>query len=78
VRVEALVAGVVGRITEENARTRAGGKLVRGGGSGVRITEAAEDPEVLVGGSGAVEELERGGELTRPAWSTIQEVGDGG
>jgi hypothetical protein len=54
-RVVAAIALGAGGIAEKHTRERARRKLVRGSGSSVRITLAAEDPEVIIGGRRTVE-----------------------
>jgi hypothetical protein len=54
-RVVTAVALGVGGVAEKHTRERARRKLMRGGGSSVRITPAAEDAKVIIGGRRTVE-----------------------
>ena len=55
----ALATFGVGRITEEDARSRAGSKFLRGGGRGARITETPKNATTIIRWSHTKEELVR-------------------
>jgi hypothetical protein len=58
-RVVTAVALGVGGVAEKHTREGARRKLMRGGGSSVRKTPAAEDAEVIIGGRRTVKEMMR-------------------
>jgi hypothetical protein len=72
--VKASVAFVVRRVTEKSAQGGAGSEFVRGGGGKVGITCAAESPEIMIGGLGAMEGKEGSAHVKGFGGEAVQEV----
>jgi len=62
---------MIRRITQENTKSGARGKFVRGSGGHVRITSTAKDPKVGVGGMRAEQGEVRSGELRSFSGETV-------
>ena len=73
--VEAFVAFVIGRVPKKRAQGGAGGKFVRGGGGEVGVTRAAESPEIMIGGLGAMKGKEGSAHVEGLGGEAVQQVG---
>ena len=62
---------MIRRITQENTKSGARGKFVRGSGGHVRTTSTAKDPKVGVGGMRAEQGEVRSGELQSFSGETV-------
>ena len=67
---------VVSGVPKEHTTSRAGRKLVRSGGGGVRVTRTPEDPKVSVARRGTEKSVWSGSRRSNGR-KTVEQVGDG-